>query len=101
MRHLLSSSLKYAFAAFVILVGLAFTPLSWMPIMLSFVFLGWEGAVVLLFIAGAPFAGYLFVVLFSPRGTRVESVAHLTGVWIGALSGSWVGLKLAGDAPWI
>lgn len=76
---------------------LAFTPLSVLPMIFLFPFSGMPGILLLLLITGAPFAGYCFALVFSPKGRRVRNLTELTGFWIGAICGSWIGLKLAGE----
>ncbi|WP_299550311.1 hypothetical protein [uncultured Tateyamaria sp.] len=101
MKELLLTAFKSIAAAFAVLVGLAFTPLDWVPMMLSFAFLGWSSTVILLLIAGAPCAGFLAMLATSKKGARLEGIAGWAGMWVGALTGSWVGLTMSGKAPWI
>jgi len=101
MGHLSYACLKSASIAFVVLLALAFTPLDWLPGFLSLpLLLGWEWIVLVLLGAGAPFAGFLFAVIFARKGERLKEVANLSGIWVGAVSGSWVGLALTGELQW-
>lgn len=96
---------KSALTSFLVLAGLAFTPLSFLPISLAlavaFATTGWNEALlvylvgVLIFI-GLPFGGFLFAIIFSRSGERLRNIVSLAGIWIGSLTGSLAGVKMMG-----
>ncbi len=82
--------------AFLVLAGLSFTPLAFIPALLNLVTIGWEGVAAVLIVMAAPFGGFLFVLLFSRHNERTNEIAALSGVWVGAIAGSLVGVKFLG-----
>lgn len=82
--------------SFVLFAALAFTPLDGIPMIMGFVAFGWEGLVLTLFIAGAPFGGFLMLLLMTPTSRRVHEASALSGMWFSTIFDSITGLKLAG-----
>jgi hypothetical protein len=97
MVPLVVSIAKNSSIGFIVMVCISFTPLVWLPHIFVLPLLGGGSVFILmLFIAGAPFGGVLFTFLCSPKGKRLSNAAGLAGVWLGTISGSWIGLKLVG-----
>ncbi|MDU8928242.1 hypothetical protein RXV86_12670 [Alisedimentitalea sp. MJ-SS2] len=97
MNSYVASFFKVAGIGFAVLVVLAFMP-SFSALLMLFVLgtTSWEGALLMLLIAGAPFGGFLFALLFSKQNQRLREAAQLAGLWVGAVAGSWTGLSTAG-----
>lgn len=91
---------KAALIGFLLMVILAFTPLSFLPKLFSLaVGMGLEGdwlagLVLVLVVAGMPFGGFLWALLFSRSDQHISSVASVAGLWIGTFAGSWTGTKI-------
>lgn len=98
MNFALTAMFKSFAVCFVTFCLLAFTPLNFLPMIFSLpIIMGWGGALLLLFLLGAPCAGYVFILITSPKGKRLKASGWLTGYWIGSTTGSWFGLKMAGE----
>ena len=79
---------------FLAMTILAFTPLSFLPKFFGLALEGMHGVVLVMAIAGAPFGGFLFVLLFSGSDRRISDAASVAGFWVGTVSGSFTGMKL-------
>lgn len=96
MKQLTHTFAKTAVISFLLLAGLALTPLSFFPLFLSLAAEGWKGLVLVLLVAGAPFGGFLLLLILSRSGERLHNTASLAGIWTGAIAGSFAGVKLMG-----
>ncbi len=95
MHRSLRYFLKTAVICFIPLFGLSFTQFATIPLIFSLAASGWEGLVVVLLLAGAPFGGYLFLLILEKPRNWLHQAAGLTGMWVGAFLGSMTGLKIA------
>lgn len=86
----------FAGCSFVLFAVLAFTPLDGIPMIMSLAAYGWEGLVLTLFVAGAPFGGFLMLLLLTPASRWAHEASALSGIWFGTIFGSITGLKLEG-----
>ncbi|NDW48076.1 hypothetical protein [Ruegeria sp. PrR005] len=86
----------FAGCSFVLLAALAFTPLDGIPMIMSLAAFGWEGLLVTLLAIGAPFGGFLLLLLVTPTSRWAHEASALSGMWFGTIFGSFTGLKLAG-----
>jgi len=96
MKQLAHSFTKTAVISFLVLASLALTPLSFFPRLLAFATTGWDEAFLVYLIIGAPFGGFLLLLILSRSGERLRDTASLSGVWVGSIAGSFAGVKLMG-----
>ena len=97
MKNNLMTFFQVAGVASLVFFALAFTPVRIIPLLFSMPFsLGWGGALLLLFVLGAPFGFFLQALLFSHRDEWLPIGSAITGYWIGSAGGSFIGLKTAG-----
>jgi len=94
MKPVARSFAKATLIYFLAMTLLAFTPLSFLPKFFSLALEGMHGVVLVLVVAGAPFGGFLFVLLFSGSGHRISNAASTAGFWVGTITGSFTGMKL-------
>lgn len=94
MKPIARSFAKATLIYFLVMTIIAFTPLSFLPKFFSLALEDMHSFVLVLAIAGAPFGGFLFVLLFSGSGHRISDAASVAGFWIGTITGSWTGVKL-------
>lgn len=90
--------LRSVAVGFLIFAVLAATPLAWIAQVFALPLTGPWLALLLLFAAGAPLAGFGFVFLFSKSGERLAQIARLAGFWTGAVTGAFSGLWIFGAA---
>ncbi|KIC31132.1 hypothetical protein [Leisingera sp. ANG-M6] len=96
MKQVAHNFMKTAVFSFLVLAGLALTPLSFFPRLLAFATTGWDEAFFVYLFLGAPFGGFLLLLILSRSGDRLRDTASLAGVWAGAIAGSFAGVKLMG-----
>lgn len=86
--------------AFLVLTVLAFTPLAIIPTALSLVTESVTFLWLFLMFFGAPFGGFIFLLIMTPRDQWISHSCGLAGIWIGALTGAIFGTKLAEALEW-
>lgn len=96
MKQLTHSFAKTTVISFLVLAGLALTPLSFFPHLLALATTGWDEAFLVYLIIGAPFGGFLLLLILSRSGERLHNTASLAGLWTGSIAGSFAGVKLMG-----
>ena len=96
LRHFV----KYASISFAILIVLSFSPLSTIAWFLAASTMDWGFFFIMLFLAGAPFGGFLFMLIFTRPNKWAFEASGLAGMWAGALIGARVGFSLMETLKW-
>ena len=96
LRHFV----KYASIFFAILIALSFSPIATIVWVLAISTMDWGFFLLMLLIAGAPFGGFLFLLMFTRPNKWAFEASGLAGVWVGALVGARVGITLKEALEW-